>query len=278
MKVLLFDTETTGLDPRKSYVISIGAIMYDTETEKVDEFYRVLNWYEIQEHLNINFEIPDFITKINGFNKEKLISEGINPVKAFADFYDFIVENVDSQNIKKHLNVCSAWNLPFDVNMVKSNLLFLQEYNRDFKTNPVDGYKILELIDDFNKSYRINSDNSILFIDNKLIDNIYHSEIDPKTKKKISHSLQKVGERYNIEEDPNAHNALADTRRLFDIWKIHKKELDDKNINIDSEFEDLLIVEYRKQQAIYKKKEKKNGYYSDSSLDYFSYNMTKLEV
>lgn len=277
MKILLYDTETTGLDPRKSFVLSLGAIMYDDQTGETDEFYRMLNWNELEVG-DFSQHISEDAFRVNGISNEMLKHNGISPIQVFSEFYDFLVSNLKSNDIKKSLNVCTAWNAPFDHNMLKSNLMFLQQYNRDFKTDGYNAYKVSELADAFTKSYRSsNNDNKILFIDSMLIDRIYHDT--DASGNKLRHSLQAVGERYGIKEDENAHNAIADTRRLLEIWKILQKEMQDSNVTIDDALEDACILEYKNQQQKYAKAYKGKGdYHFSQPNDYFALYMGALNI
>ena len=102
---IVFDLETTGLEPLESKIIEIGALKYKNN-ELVDEF-SVL--------INPECEIPDIITKITGIDEETIISaptiEEILPI--FIDFIEglpliahnscfdlgFIEENIKSLNL-----------------------------------------------------------------------------------------------------------------------------------------------------------------------------------
>lgn len=270
MKVLCYDTETTGLDPKKSAVLSLGAILYDTETKESKEFYRVFDWTSLEL---ISFEIPEAVSKINGITIEYLKENGISPIKGFCEFYEFLINNLSDVN--ENLDIVSAWNLPFDLNMIKSSLLFLRQYNKDYRTDAKSSHQINRLIDIFTKNYRKNNVNHILFIDPRILDKIYHP-VD-KDGNKLSHAQNAVSDRYGLKKNENAHNAIYDTRTLLEIWKIQYEELKSLNVSYNSDLEDVCIIEYKNLQEEYKKKQGDN-HYSNNELDYFGYFMEAAEL
>lgn len=261
MNILLFDVETTGLNPRKSHVISNGAILYNTVSGETSEFYEVLNW----KNEVPNFSIPADTISVHGISEEIMQEEGIDPLQSFSNFYNFIdsfiqksIENGGSNK----LDVCVAFNLPFDLNMYKSNLLYLnKKYCNNLMLANENTSNIVKLLDLFSKDYDEQSNDKPLFIDSLIIDQIFHFEVDGE---KVKHDLDSVGNRYGFESDPNAHNAIADTRRTLNVFKIQLEEIKEKGLELDSQFEQRLIKKYNRIQEYYKKK---------SSLDYLSVNM-----
>lgn len=77
---VVFDFETTGLDPFKNKIIEIGAMKF-IRGQKVGHFSKLINW---------NIEIPQIITEITGITKEMLDEVKESPIVAFREFADFI--------------------------------------------------------------------------------------------------------------------------------------------------------------------------------------------
>lgn len=238
MKYLLFDTETTGLNARKSFILSIGAILYDSETNEKSEFYKVLNWKKIMN----NFYIPEDTIKVHGITLETLDKKGEHPLNVMSDFIKWINEFCDCCR----LDSIVAFNIPFDLNMMISNLKYLIDvYCSNFEHDSILESNTINLLNLLTRRYHEELNNHPLIIDSLVIDRIFHFEVDGE---KVSHNLQAVGERYGIPEDPNAHNAIADTRRTLEVFKIQLNELKDLGIEVDQKFEDRLIRKYNREQ------------------------------
>lgn len=249
MKNLLFDVETTHLNPKKGFIVSIGSLIYDDVTGSVRKFYCLLNWKMI--YPTFTAEMTKNIHKISDDELEK---DGFHPLKAFADYYDFIAE-------EDQLDVISAFNTAYDHNMFMSNLLNLVENTEE---ESEDLTKCMKLLNIFKKGYGENEENKILFLDSMLIDRIFHYEVDYQ---KVSHGLEAVGVRYGIPVDENAHNALADTERTLEIYKYQLQELKELGVELNDHFELRLIKQYRRNQEKWKKQNKEQ-------LDYLGVEMT----
>lgn len=248
MNILLFDVETTGLKPRKSFILSNGAVLYNTETKEVSEFYEVLNWKKIMG----NFYIPEDTIKVHGITEDIMEKEGIHPLKSMSNFYKWIESFTISNNGK--LDVCVAFNLPFDLNMYISNLKYLKEmYCKNFEVNDQESDNITNLLSLLSKKYLNDDeiDDKPLFIDCMIIDQIFHFEVDGE---KVSHNLDAVGNRYGLLSDPNAHNAIADTRRMFEVFKIQLNEIKEKGLELNQKLETRLIKRYNRNQDYWGKK------------------------
>lgn len=275
MKILLYDTETTGLNPEKSYIISLGFIFFDSETKETKRFYQLVNWKKVFP----NFNIPESTIAVHGITNEELSAKGIHPKNAFSNLFDFILENgykdyKDHNNHIIDLNV--AFNLPYDQNMMISNLKFLTKLegggdnnNRGNNSNIEDVYidsKLENLLSIFTKTYDNQSEvkNDILFIDSLVIDKIFHFDDDFN---KVRHSLEEVGLRYDLGKNLYAHNAMGDTERLLLVFQKQMEELNSLDVEINQKFENRLINKYINDGKIYSKKQ----------LDYLGENMNAVE-
>lgn len=80
----VFDFETSGLDPAKDKIIEIGA-MRVSEGVEPETFSCLINW---------GIPIPENIQEITKISQAMIDAEGVDPEKAFHDFYNFLrVEN-----------------------------------------------------------------------------------------------------------------------------------------------------------------------------------------
>lgn len=106
MKVLVFDTETTGLPASRNvsitetdkwpYIVQISWILYDTETQIA---------IEIADHIiDCDVDIPEESTKIHGITKRMASLRGI-PLTIVMDKFD---------NVLQRAEIVVAHNLSFD--------------------------------------------------------------------------------------------------------------------------------------------------------------------
>ena len=78
MKVIFFDTETTGLDFKESRIIELAMlIVEDGKIEEYDEF------------INVGFDLPSKITEITGITDDMLITEGISEATFAEDLKNY---------------------------------------------------------------------------------------------------------------------------------------------------------------------------------------------
>jgi DNA polymerase-3 subunit alpha len=117
MKVLVYDTETTGLPKVKDlnidslftwpYIIQFSYVIYDIKESKL---------IKIKDNIvkiDSNIEISNDSIKIHGITKEKSKNEGVN-LKLLIDEFMEDFEKVDY--IVGH-------NLVFDLNMIKAEIM-----------------------------------------------------------------------------------------------------------------------------------------------------------
>lgn len=110
MKVLVFDTETTGLIPRRyesisecPYILQLACILYDTKTNHVID---VINEYV---SISDNIEIPERVTEINKITRELLVEKGKDINGILDKFY----------NLLGRCDMILGHNVDFDVKMIK---------------------------------------------------------------------------------------------------------------------------------------------------------------
>lgn len=126
MKILFFDTETSGLPinyraavtdlgnwPR---LVQLGWIVYEDQ-DKLNEIERIVR--------PVGFEISEAVSKVHGITQEKAMHDG-------GDLLDIL------SHFESNLKVCDllvGHNLSYDLNVMGS------EFLRGFGCNPFDGKK-----------------------------------------------------------------------------------------------------------------------------------------
>lgn len=113
MKILVFDTETTGLPQKFSnwkqvdkypHLVQLSYILYDTEKcEILKKSDLYVNQFEIE-----GFNLTEESTKIHGITREKLLYDGETIEITLLDF----------ENVLKRADILVAHNLDFDMNMI----------------------------------------------------------------------------------------------------------------------------------------------------------------
>ena len=119
MRVLVFDTETTGLPKSKlispdtlnlwPYIVQFSFVIYDTEENDIVETSD--NIVKVKEGVNIPEESTQFHGITNAISQEK----GINLESILQNFF----------NNLKNIDILIGHNVSFDINMVKVELLRL---------------------------------------------------------------------------------------------------------------------------------------------------------
>lgn len=291
MNEFIFDTETTGLDPEKSYVIQLGVIMraYDLDGKiptRYAEFNTLVNWFKLIK----GFKIPARTIAVHGITNEELDQDKYpDPYEAFGNLYDFVQGfisescKLDGQQVpddKSYLNTIMAFNLAFDQNMMISNMSGLSDYNQGKKVfsdaTELDytesTQKVNNLLDMFRRNVRNKSKNHVKFLDPMLLDRIFRPDVDNKI---ANHSLHGVGKYYGLADDENAHDALSDTRRLVKIWEAQIEDIKEK-AGIDV-YADASDIERRCEQ-----RSRCNAKYydhpNDLAWDYFGKQMNPVNI
>lgn len=101
-RVVVFDTETTGLEFETDRIIELGAVALENgvETKSMDLFIR----------LPEGQSIPPFITELTGITDDQLLSEGVSHQTAVEEFCGLL------EGAKRPLLV--AYNAQFDLNFL----------------------------------------------------------------------------------------------------------------------------------------------------------------
>ena len=133
MKILLFDTETTGLPQTKiinqemtgkwPHIVQFSFIIFDTELDQICETKDFI--------IKLDIEIPEESTKIHGITNEISRNKGINIENVLNVFFYYLRE-VD-------LLVCH--NVSFDINMIHIELLRIIN-NKKYPQAHIKAYKL----------------------------------------------------------------------------------------------------------------------------------------
>jgi len=83
MKLVCFDTETTGLDVQKEHIIQLSLVKFDTETWQVED---QRDWYILPEG---EFTIPAEAEAVHHISKELLQEKGVSLKSVYADLKVF---------------------------------------------------------------------------------------------------------------------------------------------------------------------------------------------
>ncbi len=108
---VVFDLETSGLDPIKDRILEIGAMVV-RDGETISEHSWILNW---------GIEIPQIITDITGITKEIIDKEGKDPERCILDLITLIADN--------GWKTLTHNGIKFDIPFLVHNLMLFKGYN-----------------------------------------------------------------------------------------------------------------------------------------------------
>ena len=112
MKIMIFDTETTGLPPKNRqcmdpaqwpHIVQLSYLIYDTDADKIQDFKDVII------SLGTHIPLPDEAIAIHGITRELSLSKGVDIRIALFDFKTALMQ----------CGKCVAHNLEFDTNMLQ---------------------------------------------------------------------------------------------------------------------------------------------------------------
>ena len=112
MKIMVFDTETTGLPPKNRqcmdpaqwpHIVQLSYLIYDTDADKIQDFKDVII------SLGTHIPLPDEAIAIHGITRELSLSKGVDIRIVLFDFKTALMQ----------CGKCVAHNLEFDTNMLQ---------------------------------------------------------------------------------------------------------------------------------------------------------------
>ena len=83
MKLVCFDTETTGLDVQKEYIIQLSMVKFDSDTWQILD---QRNWYILPES---DFTIPAEAEAVHHISKQFLLENGVSLRSVYEDLVAF---------------------------------------------------------------------------------------------------------------------------------------------------------------------------------------------
>jgi len=222
--VIVFDIETTGIDPLKNNIIEIGALKI--KDGKISEVFHEL--------INPEIEIPHFITNITGITNE-MVKDKPTIEDVVGKFIDFC----DSEYIMGH-------NILFDYKFIKINA---SKYKLKFEKQGYDtlhiarkllknlpSKKLTDLCEHYQipheRAHRADDDAKVtyeLFL--KLKDEFYRENTDVFVSKQM---VYKIPKQSNI--------TLKQEKYLKDLINIHNVDFD-RNINLLTKSEASRIID-----------------------------------
>lgn len=221
MRVLVFDTETTGLPKTRQieagnlhlwpYIVQFSYLVYDISSNEVIKI--------VDEYVKIpeNIIIPDECIKIHGVTNDMCNQKGKNISNLLDDFYqDF-----------KNCGRIVGHNLTFDLNMIKVELL---------RITKTDIYKNILDAELYNNIYiDLNSTNKNYCTMQETINYCNLKSIDKKGKEFIKFpKLSELYEKMFGTVPLNLHNSLNDViicLRCYAMWH-HNIDVAKENIDI----------------------------------------------
>ena len=154
MKLMIFDTETTGLPPKNRqcmdpaqwpHIVQLSYLVYDTEADKIQSFKDVII------SLGTHIPLPDESVAIHGITRTISLTKGIDIRVALFDFKIMLMEcgkcvahnydfdsNVLQIEARRH-NMALYFPSPFCTMRISTNLCKL--------THPTGGYKWPKLLE-----------------------------------------------------------------------------------------------------------------------------------
>lgn len=126
------DLETTGLDPTKDEIISIGAVKQENG-DKAEQFYKLVK---------IERSVPPKITELTKITSEMLKSDGVDLASSMQDLRDFVGDNV-----------IIGYNLRFDEAFLTNGVRKIGQ--PDFANRMLDLMPVVKKANKFLDNYRL---------------------------------------------------------------------------------------------------------------------------
>lgn len=138
-RLVIMDTETSGLSPDNGEILELGAVVL-TRPEGEERF---TEQEDISVLIKNKNHIPWNITQINHIDDKMCEEEGISK----EEFYDLLIEIFGDKD-----TLIIAYNTPFDMKFVKA---FIKEMNPEYEVNN-DTLDLLEIARDRTHTIRGN--------------------------------------------------------------------------------------------------------------------------
>ncbi|TYV61063.1 hypothetical protein FZ042_13115 [Listeria monocytogenes] len=115
---IIFDLETTGLDPRFDSIIEIGAAKV-VNNDICEELSILVNPFEEEGDIFI----PTFITELTGITSKDIMDKGVATNEAIEKFIDFVKDDI-----------VIGYNVNFDINFIYDNYnrILDKHFNNDY--------------------------------------------------------------------------------------------------------------------------------------------------
>ena len=173
-KIIIFDTETTGVDFENNEIIEFGSICF--EKDLMNNIYMYFDDILVKPE-KINF-IPKEITELTGFTSERIFNDGLS----IENFIKILNKIFNSEKI-----LIIGFNLNFDLNFLKNyinidNYDYLDLYSvfKDIKSYP---NRLCDALDFYNIT---EANNTHLAIDDAFATlKVFEKMIDNKTDLKL---------------------------------------------------------------------------------------------
>ena len=127
MKVLLVDTETTGLplkgdeySPEQPYVIQLAGVLFDVQGDDIEKSINTL----IIPPAGVHFH--EKAVQTHGFSEEVVRANGRNPLEVYTEL----------RELRKEAQVIAAYNWDFDERLIRTSS---EREFPEFKEDPVCG-------------------------------------------------------------------------------------------------------------------------------------------
>lgn len=132
MKVLIFDVETTGLNPKNDEIIEFGLILANYENGKLKKVKE--DGFLIKQ----DFPIPKKITEITKITDDMLNKKGISKVDAYKRLKPFLED----------ISLVVGYNLNFDIHFL---LYFIKKFDPNFVYKNNKYLCLMTVYKDFNR-------------------------------------------------------------------------------------------------------------------------------
>ncbi len=164
---IVFDVETTGLDPKKEQIIELAARKINHEGETLDVFHRFIKLYD-------DNELSDFIINLTNITPELLQDQGEDVATVMDEYLTFINDSIlVAQNAVFDMGFLSAYYLP-NTNIPFTRLCIDTINIAKFLKPNETSYKLSELVSMFDVEYDADAhhraDYDVLITTNVLIE------------------------------------------------------------------------------------------------------------